>query len=138
MDYTSLLGSNIHVFFSAVAVFVPPLLVLVLVAVLVGRFLPSNQAVSSNILQLFYTGVVGVGVAYIEVMLAKDFLKALLPTFVTLLIVLFQFIGKLRPDYEPPFDTRVGYTSAAIGIVFFLFCAQYFPKVTHSGLPSAV
>ena len=93
---------------------------------LASYLIPTKQNRTDAFLQMVYVSFVGVGVAFIEVDLSKNFIKALLPSLVTVLLVLFQLIGRLKPDFESPIETKVGYVTAAIGIVMFLVSSEYF------------
>ena len=114
---------------AAVTLFLPPILLAAICSILFSRLLIRGENIGSDTMQLFYTSVVGVGVGYVEAILSKNFIQAILPTLIAGLIVLFQLIGRLRPGFEPPFDTKVGYSSAVLGVCLFLVSAHYFGLV---------
>lgn len=127
-SYWSDFWGNLGDFFIAANLFLPLVFVAACVSVVVGLIVRGDTKLSSATLQLFYTCIIGSGVAYVEVELSKEFIHAVLPSVITVVTILFQLIGRLRPDFEPPFDTRLGYSAAALGVLFFIVSAHYFAK----------
>lgn len=125
-DFLDALTHDFSVLALSVAKFVPPAVFGIVLAGLASYLIPTKQNRTDAFLQMVYVSFVGVGVAFIEVDLSKNFIKALLPSLVTVLLVLFQLIGRLKPDFESPIETKVGYVTAAIGIVMFLVSSEYF------------
>lgn len=118
--------------FKAFNLFLPLIVCCFILSAAIGFFVAEGESRQSAMLQLFYTAIVGSGVAYIEVELSKDFIKAVLPSAITVLIVLFQLIGRMRPDFKPPFNTQLAYSAAALGIIAFIVSAQYFKVAIES------
>lgn len=127
LRYWSNLQVNFGYFFDAFIAFAPLLIFGSIVAAIISIWLGKGNERVEIFFQMLFTALIGCVVAYIQLAVG-DIIGQILPPSLVILTVLFQLIGRIKPDLNVPMDSPRTFAAAGMAIGSFLLSAQYISK----------